>query len=350
MSCRRLGWFALVLVGCGNDAPQASDPGERSILTEPEGDTPEPATCLDGDTRTCVGSGACDGGQFCENGIWSRCDCGTSVPGSNQGSAGTGSQGDPQSPTSVPQVSPAGGTGGDSTEVTPAGGTSGNSAAGSGGGATGPDGSQQYEEFLVVPDTDGYVSLPAIGIEGFWTFFPAEACTTDQTGPSVSNPQTVPAADDGRVCIGATWRGGCDTWGAPQLFLSLNQPDAQGPRGEYNPSTHGVIGFAYEFEATGVGYPGGESDNAQTFVLLLSTNGGFYYQESLSVAPPPASHVFSWLPGVLNDAQIPDFAESTEGFFPDQLDSLSFYVRDTVADPGEPFEICVSNLRVLLAQ
>ena len=33
-------------------------------------------SCTSGDTRTCVGPGACSGGQTCSGGDWSACDCG----------------------------------------------------------------------------------------------------------------------------------------------------------------------------------------------------------------------------------------------------------------------------------
>ncbi len=32
--------------------------------------------CTNGDTRQCVGAGACAGGQICASGAWSACDCG----------------------------------------------------------------------------------------------------------------------------------------------------------------------------------------------------------------------------------------------------------------------------------
>ncbi len=45
-------------------------------------------TCTPGDTRTCVGPGACNGGQVCgSDGNWGTCDCGG---GGSGGSAGVG--------------------------------------------------------------------------------------------------------------------------------------------------------------------------------------------------------------------------------------------------------------------
>ena len=35
------------------------------------------ALCTPGETRTCVGPAACEGGQMCErDGYWGACDCG----------------------------------------------------------------------------------------------------------------------------------------------------------------------------------------------------------------------------------------------------------------------------------
>lgn len=48
--------------------------------------------CQPGDTRQCVGPGACDGGQACDaSGQWSACDCGsaTAGEGGTSGSAGS---------------------------------------------------------------------------------------------------------------------------------------------------------------------------------------------------------------------------------------------------------------------
>jgi IgGFc binding protein len=48
-----------------------------------------PQNCSPGDTRTCVGPGACPGGQQCgANGQWSPCDCGAGGTGGNAGGSG----------------------------------------------------------------------------------------------------------------------------------------------------------------------------------------------------------------------------------------------------------------------
>ena len=50
-------------------------------------------TCTPGDTRTCVGPGACNGGQVCgSDGNWGGCDCGGGT-GGNAGYAGQTSGG-----------------------------------------------------------------------------------------------------------------------------------------------------------------------------------------------------------------------------------------------------------------
>lgn len=47
--------------------------------------------CSQGDTRACLGPGACNGAQSCAaNGQWSACDCGGATGGSGGASGGTG--------------------------------------------------------------------------------------------------------------------------------------------------------------------------------------------------------------------------------------------------------------------
>ncbi len=80
---RRSGWVAVFVVssgGCGSESP--SD-GKSDA-------------CQSGETRTCVGPGACQGGQQCSaSGVWSSCDCGgvggSSATGGDGGNSGTGS-------------------------------------------------------------------------------------------------------------------------------------------------------------------------------------------------------------------------------------------------------------------
>ncbi len=50
--------------------------------------------CTPGDTRTCVGPGACSGGQSCAaDGTWSTCDCGGGGSGGTAGASGAGGTG-----------------------------------------------------------------------------------------------------------------------------------------------------------------------------------------------------------------------------------------------------------------
>lgn len=54
------------------------------------------AICSPGDTRTCVGPGACQGGQSCgANGTWSACDCGGGGASGGGGTASGGTGGSP---------------------------------------------------------------------------------------------------------------------------------------------------------------------------------------------------------------------------------------------------------------
>jgi fibro-slime domain-containing protein len=79
-------------------------------------------TCTPGDTRECVGPGACRGGQMCDDdgAGWGDCDCGAELGGS--GGGGTGATGGTAT----------GGLGGQSTGGTP--GDTGGTVVGGGGG------------------------------------------------------------------------------------------------------------------------------------------------------------------------------------------------------------------------
>lgn len=75
----------LTIASCGSktsempNASSAGDAGSAGAST--------PGLCAVGDTRSCVGPGACSGGQACGNdGKWSACDCG--APSGGQGSGG----------------------------------------------------------------------------------------------------------------------------------------------------------------------------------------------------------------------------------------------------------------------
>jgi hypothetical protein len=42
------------------------------------------SACTQGDTRPCVGPGACQGGQMCSaNGLWGACECGATSSSSS---------------------------------------------------------------------------------------------------------------------------------------------------------------------------------------------------------------------------------------------------------------------------
>lgn len=82
-------------------------------------------SCSIGDTRTCVGPGACTGGQVCgEDGRWAMCDCGDASGGpSNGGASGAaGSDNAGAGGESEQGASGAGGTGDDGAATAGAGG------------------------------------------------------------------------------------------------------------------------------------------------------------------------------------------------------------------------------------
>lgn len=87
-----VGWAVFVLSGllfnCGggsNSAPGGDGDGDG-----------DDSLCASGETRACVGPGACEGGQACEadGQGWTPCDCGEPASGgSNPGTGGTGTGG-----------------------------------------------------------------------------------------------------------------------------------------------------------------------------------------------------------------------------------------------------------------
>lgn len=72
----------LVLSACAKAAPIDDQPGPI-----------EDAECTGGETRACVGSAGCPGGQACEEGQWGACDCGEVGGQGNVGGAGAGTGG-----------------------------------------------------------------------------------------------------------------------------------------------------------------------------------------------------------------------------------------------------------------
>lgn len=70
-------------------------------------------TCSPGDTRSCVGPGACTGGQTCgSDGSWGACDCGASGSGGSGGGSGSGTGGSGAGGSGGATQKDGGGTGG----------------------------------------------------------------------------------------------------------------------------------------------------------------------------------------------------------------------------------------------
>ncbi len=152
MACAVL-WLVCVMTGCGGNEDVvvsnlmgvggSGDSGAGAIEVSA---TPSAGAgvCSPGDTRTCVGAAACRGGQSCDAGVWSACDCGQASDGDSNGSArmGTGSVaggGDSGADGSGDGVVLMGGTGG-SASAGVAGGVGG-ATAGTGGKPAGSSGS-----------------------------------------------------------------------------------------------------------------------------------------------------------------------------------------------------------------
>lgn len=86
--------------------------------------------CDSGDTRACLGPGACTGAQMCVQGTWRSCDCGDNTGGGSNGDGGTGSDGGGGSSNGNGGTNSTGGANGD-------GGTSSGGANGHGGTSSG---------------------------------------------------------------------------------------------------------------------------------------------------------------------------------------------------------------------
>ena len=116
---------ALLLACCGvvdgGDGSGSDDNDER---------------CSPGDTRSCVGPGACSGGQRCGSDGWGACECGTSGAGGTSGTGGTPPAGGSSGSDPVGGTSGAGGTpGGGGAQTAGMGGTA--AGAGNSGGSAG---------------------------------------------------------------------------------------------------------------------------------------------------------------------------------------------------------------------
>ena len=79
----------VVLWSCGASEPTSASSADAGATSSASG-APSDVICDAGATRECVGPGACRGGQFCERGAWSACDCGGGA--SNTGGASSGDE------------------------------------------------------------------------------------------------------------------------------------------------------------------------------------------------------------------------------------------------------------------
>ena len=125
-----------MLAACGSKAatdPTAGSPtGGNGGTSGSEG----LSRCTEGDTRTCVGPGACKGGQACgAEGKWTPCDCGDSA-GLGGSMTGTGTAG---------MTSLLAGAGGTFSEVAGAGAAAGNSGFGGTEGEAGAGGTSSVD-------------------------------------------------------------------------------------------------------------------------------------------------------------------------------------------------------------
>lgn len=108
------------VLGCGSDDSSGGSGNTGGAQTGGSGGG---TNCNPGDTRSCTGPGACQGGQTCEqSGTWGSCDCGSGGTGGSGGAAGSTSGG-------AGGVSGGGGTGGATGGAAGVGGTGGTGPA-----------------------------------------------------------------------------------------------------------------------------------------------------------------------------------------------------------------------------
>jgi endo-1,4-beta-xylanase len=185
--------------------------------------------CSPGDTRLCVGPGACSGGQLCvASGTWTTCDCGSAAGGAGAGGAGAGGQ------TFAGGATGAGGT-------VPAGGTTGaGAAAATGGFATGGG----------ATSTGGSVATGGVGVAGGGRptgtggIMPATGGSKAATGGSIATGGK--AATGGSIATGGAAAGG-DT----SVNCSATMPTGGTPHTGNSQGTAG--GFTWSLSVTGSG-------------------------------------------------------------------------------------------------
>lgn len=344
------------------------------VADEPE-DSPAP-TCTDGDTRECVGPGACAGGQFCERETWSACDCGS--PGGENGSSVQPSPSPDIAPASPSVPAPTapepsssrppglgeGGSAGipDDPESVPAGGQGGSVLPTDAGPPTtpssAPDGGlpppipADWFSVPLVPDENGMVLSETVDIVGAWTFR-----TND--GRNVSNvaigDQMVANRADGAypialpsvgspICVSGMLEN-IGTYEPIHLELTLNTPTRDGARGEYDAEANRVVGFAYESSASGWGWSGVLDGTPWSEFWLINADFSSYRYLSFDSSPPNDTIIASWL----LPADAPrERVTLSEDWDPRAL-TAALIVVPTEDFEGDSFQVCISNFRALIA-
>lgn len=134
---------------------------------------PADGACAQGETRPCIGPGACSGGQICTTeGIWTDCDCTGGSTGGEAGVAGTGGA-----------IAGAGGTTGSAAGTSGAGGAGGTAAMGGESGMGGTAG---------VGGVDAGLSTDASADGGFSTDASLDGATGDASSGEADGQADAP--------------------------------------------------------------------------------------------------------------------------------------------------------------
>lgn len=347
LSARRLGcclkvlsqaprWLCLGLVSCGTstDGDVSETPAQETLPQDDDTDAvceincdtstdggvsetpaqetlPEDdeidAVCESGATRICVGAGACEGGQFCENRQWSRCDWGD--PGSPNAPSSSGPSHDPG-----------------------AGGSTGNDAD-----AGGTFNLADAERVSLLGDETGCVDIPSLGIQAQWGFSCQSSCSTDVMPP---HAEPVIADEAGAYCMRGTWDevriSGSDIWDVGMgFFLNLYYKRSRPERSFYDAAAHGVLGISLDVEW--------RSPLARTlYVMLVSETG--HSLLALEFPGPETIHVeSSW-----QQFYPWDVGEDGPGFNPELAYGIVVMDGSPEAESGDAFDFCISNVEFLV--
>ena len=314
--------------------------------------------CAQGDTRTCVGPGACPGAQECKTDLtWSTCDCGSTGSGGAGAGGASNSVATGGSQANVGGANPTGGAGptgganptggaGPTGGANPTGGASptGGSSSHTGGAGTGGGTSNS----AYITETDGRAVDAAHSIGGpLYTFTDPGAstispdCSTgatcfDATGPTnkfcVTGKAAKAVTSAGVDChLAADTCDWSSYWGAA-LAINLSQPEGSTDPVAWDGSAYKGITFTMAINSS--------PDNLRVYVNLM--DGTSYCADTAN----SKTYTFTWAQLLTNcwpsstDPQTP-----LSGTVLTQIQSISWQAG-TNASQAMNYDFCVSNVKI----